>query len=265
VQFVLLAIDQPLGVEPPTRLEAVARLAVTLVMIANWCGFYFGYQLFREWNSTEIRALQAESQALRHELRHLQAQISPHFLFNALNTVQACRQDPEAIATLTQALAAYLRFLLEPAAVLEPLSRELDALEEYFTIQEVRFGDGLETRIDCDFAARGLLVPPLLVQPLVENAIKYGGQTAPLPIRVHVGVRLVGDWLEVEVANAGRWVAPGGAASTGTGLPALERRLQLLLGPTSSVSHREEDGWVRVLIRIPAPPTPATASPGDAT
>ena len=202
---------------------------------------------------------------LRHELRHLQAQISPHFLFNALNTLQACRQDPEAIATLTQALAAYLRFLLEPAAVLEPLSRELDALEEYFTIQEVRFGDGLETRIDCDFAARGLLVPPLLVQPLVENAIKYGGQTAPLPIRVHVGVRLTGDWLEVEVANTGRWVAPGGATSTGTGLPSLERRLQLLLGPTSSVSHREEDGWVRVLIRIPAPPAPANAFPGDAT
>jgi signal transduction histidine kinase len=256
VQAVLLAAGRFFGVEVPPRPEIVARFLITLTMIVNWCAFYFGYQLVRDHNSTEVRALRAESEALRNELKHLQAQISPHFLFNALNTVQACRDDPDAITALTQALAAYLRFLIQPAAPLEPLSRELDALENYLTILEVRFGDGLETRIDCDFDVRGVPVPAVMVQPLAENAIKYGGQTGPRPIRVHVTARREGEWLAIEVANTGRWVAPGGGQSTGTGLHSLERRLQLLAGPACTVSHCEEDGWVRVMIRIPAPGAP---------
>ena len=253
ITLVLFAIDRSGGRTGlgPTRLELVARLAINLGLLANWCALYFGYQLIRERNSTEFRALQAESLALRNELQHLQGQISPHFLFNALNTVMACRDDPEAIDTLTQALANYLRFLLRPAAMLEPLSRELDALEEYLTVQGVRFGDGLVTWIDCDPAARGVLVPPMMVQPLVENAIKYGGQTSARPIRVDVAARRDGAWLVVEVANTGAWIAAGGRQSTGTGLRSLERRLRLLVGPAAAVNHREEDGWVRVRIRVP--------------
>lgn len=253
ITLTLFWVDRASGrvTEAPSRLELVARLAINLTMLANWCALYFGYQLIRERNSTEFRAMQAESLALKNELEHLQGQISPHFLFNALNTVLACRQDPEAIDTVTQALANYLRFLLRPVARLEPLSRELDALEQYLTVQGVRFGDGLVTRIECDLDVRNVAVPPVMVQPLVENAIKYGGQTADRPIRVDVTARRDEDWLAIEVANSGRWVAPGGRQSTGTGLRSLERRLRLLVGPSASVSHRQDDGWVRVLIRVP--------------
>lgn len=253
ITLTLFWVDRASGrvTEAPSRLELVARLAINLTMLANWCALYFGYQLIRERNSTEFRAMQAESLALKNELEHLQGQISPHFLFNSLNTVLACRQDPEAIDTVTQALANYLRFLLRPVARLEPLSRELDALEQYLTVQGVRFGDGLVTRIECDLDVRNVAVPPVMVQPLVENAIKYGGQTAERPIRVDVIARRDEDWLAIEVANAGQWVAPGGRQSTGTGLRSLERRLRLLVGPSASVSHRQDDGWVRVLIRVP--------------
>ena len=68
--------------------------------------------------------------------------------------------------------------------------------------------------------------------------------------------RREGQWLVIEVANTGRWVAPGTGQSTGTGLHSLERRLQLLAGPACTVTHSEEDGWVRVMIRIPAPGAP---------
>ena len=253
ITLILFAIDRGMGRAPlgPARLELVARLAINLALLANWCALYFGYQLIQERNSTEFRAMQAESLALRNELQHLQGQISPHFLFNALNTVMASRDDPEAIDTVTHALANYLRFLLRPAATLEPLSRELDALEEYLTVQSVRFGDGLVTRIDCDLDVRGVPVPPVMVQPLVENAIKYGGQTSPRPIRVEVAARRDGEWLVVEVANTGAWVAAGSRQSTGTGLRSLERRLRLLVGPSAAVSHREDNGLVRVRIRVP--------------
>ncbi|MFM7207166.1 MAG: sensor histidine kinase [Planctomycetaceae bacterium] len=254
VTLLMFAGGRLLGAPSPTRLELVARLVVILSLLANWCALYFGFQLIQERNSTEFRAMRAESLALRNELQHLQAQISPHFLFNALNTVMACRDDPQAIDTVTQALANYLRFLLRPAATLEPLSRELDALEEYLTVQGVRFGDGLETRIDCDLDARTVLVPPVMVQPLVENAIKYGGQTSPRPIRVDVSARRAGDTLVLEVANTGTWVAPGGRESPGTGLRSLERRLRVLLGPSAAVSHHGEGERVRVRIVVPVQP-----------
>jgi sensor histidine kinase YesM len=253
ITLLMVWVDRMMGIasSAPSRMELVARLAINLTLLANWCALYFGYQLIRERNSTEFRAMEAESLALRNELQHLQGQISPHFLFNALNTVMACRDDPEAIDTVTQALANYLRFLLRPAATLEPLARELDALEEYLTVQGMRFGDGLVTSIDCELDARGVVVPPVMVQPLVENAIKYGGQAEERPIRVQVTARREADALVVEVANTGRWVAAGGRHATGTGLHSLERRLRLLVGPGASVGHHEDDGWVRVRIRVP--------------
>jgi sensor histidine kinase YesM len=251
ITLLTFALGRAFGGIAEPRLELVARLVINLSLLGNWCALYFGYQLINERNSTEFRAMQAESLALRNELQHLQGQISPHFLFNALNTVMACRDDPQAIDTVTQALANYLRFLLRPAATLEPLGRELDALEEYLTVQGMRFGAGLETTIDCDLEARGVQVPPVMVQPLVENAIKYGGQTADRPIRVQVSARREADTLVVHVANAGRWVPAGGRQSTGTGLRSLERRLRMLVGPGATVTHREDDGWVRVVIRVP--------------
>jgi len=252
ISLILLAARPVFGLPAPTRGELVARLTITFAMLATWSAFSFGFQLIGDRYLAEIRALQAESLALRNELKHLQAQISPHFLFNALNTVMAHRHDPDAIDTVTQALANYLDFLLRPSAPLEPLARELEALEEYLTVQSMRFGDALETRIDCDFDARRIAVLPVMVQPLVENAIKYGGRTSPKPLRVRVAARREGDWLTVEVANTGRWVAAGTSGSTGTGLASLERRLQMVVGPAATATHREEDGWVRVLIRVPA-------------
>jgi len=259
ITLAMAAVDRLAGRNPalPGRLELVAMLVVNLALLANWCALYFGYHLVRERNTTEFRALEAESLALRNELQHLQGQISPHFLFNALNTVLACRDDPEAIDTVTQALANYLRFLLRPAAVLEPLSCEIDALEQYLTVQSMRFGDGLVTRIDCDLDVRSVRVPPVMVQPLVENAIKYGGETAPPPLRLEVSARREQGWLVVEVANTGRWVPTGRRQSTGTGLHSLERRLQLLVGPAATVTHGEADGWVRVRIRVPIATGPA--------
>ncbi len=249
------------GSERPTRGRLVAELAVNVTLLANWCAMYFGLQLIRERSTAEFRAVEAESAALLSELSRLQSQISPHFLFNALNTVLASREDPEAIETVTQALAKYLRFLLRPAARLEPLAQELEAMEQYLTVQRVRFGAALETRIDCDLDVRGVLVPPAVLQPLVENALKYGGEPGGGPLRVEVSARRVGDWLEVEVANNGRWLPPGHGHSTGTGLDSLAGRLRLVLGPAAGVSHLEEDGLVRVRVRIPLPAAVSGESP----
>jgi len=97
-----------------------------------------------------------------------------------------------------------------------------------------------------------VLVPPVMIQPLVENAIKYGIASGARPVQVVVSALRESDWLIVEVANTGRWAPAILRQSTGTGLSSLTRRLKLLVGSSATLTHTEADGWVRVRIRMPA-------------
>jgi hypothetical protein len=259
-----LTIDTSAGA--PDRLGLAARFLLDVILLGTWSAAYFGSHLLRDQRAAELRAFEAEALAARNELNHLQAQISPHFLFNSLNTILACKHSPDDIEVITQSLATYLRFLLRPVATLEPLGREIDALEDYLTIQSFRFGDRLSCRIDCDTDIRRIPVLPAMIQPLVENALKYGRQADDRPLEVTVRAHRDRDKLFIEVANTGHWVPADESQSTNTGLHTLRRRLLIHGGPAATVTTAERDGQVRVLIQIPltaeyALPSAATASP----
>jgi Tfp pilus assembly protein PilF len=184
----------------------------------------------------------------------------------------AAKNDPEAVETVTRDLADYLRFTLGEARTLEPLSRELRALEKYLAIQHARFGDNLVCRFSCDRAAHAVIVPPMLIQPILENALHYGAQTSSMPLRVSVTAKVVDGWLEVVVANTGRWVPPDTTRSPSTGIRSLRKRLALLVDEAATVDTvidpDLDGGWVRVVIRMPATltqPAPATHEPTPAT
>jgi two-component system, LytTR family, sensor kinase len=239
----------------------------TLRMIVTWlwCGLYFGLEANDNQYRAEVetaenvsRAARAEAAARENELRHLEAQMNPHFLFNALNCIVAARHDPNAVERVTQDLADYLRFSLRESQPLEPLFRELDALEHYLGVQQSRFGAGLICRIDCEPDARSVPVPPMMLQPLLENAFHYGGQTSTRPLRVDVAAALADGWLTVSVVNTGAWVSPDSSRSPGSGIQTLRKRLGLLIGDEATVDVISADGTVRVLIRIPD-----TTSPPD--
>ncbi len=255
------------------RSMTVARL----VAFFFWNGIYFGIQWMQEIHALRLKAEAAMVLARESELKQLQAQLNPHFLFNALNTLMATEQNPEALA-MTQHLAEYLRFSLEHANSLEPLGRELGSLEDYLAVQKGRFGSDLECSIECDVSAREILVPPMMIQPLLENAFKYGPVTSAMPLQVEVGAGVIRDGEEshllVCVANTGRWVNDppesaqkrhGDEHRTGTGLANLRKRLALLLGERATLEVRKEPAWVRVEIRIPLPAgslLPAPPKPG---
>lgn len=245
-------------------------LAPRLVTACMWCAIYFGIDLLDDLHESEMasvrseaaatvsenRALKAEAVAQQHELRQLQEQMNPHFLFNALNAVAAIKDDPEAVEQVTQDLAEYLRFALREARALEPLARELHALEKYLAVQQRRFCENLVCRITADRAAPRVLVPPMMIQPLLENALNYGAQTSSMPLRVNVRASVKDDVLEVVVANSGRWVPPDPTKSPSTGIRTLRRRLELLVDDAATVDVVTEPdhdgGWVRVVIRMPA-------------
>ena len=262
-----------------TRETTLGLLVPRLIAAGLWCLIVFGLELIEDLYRAkillaeneatamdlELRMLKAEAAARTFELRQLQAQMNPHFLFNALNAVAASKNDPEAVESVTRDLADYLRFTLGEARTFEPLSRELQALEKYLAVQQVRFGDNLVCRFSCDRAAHAVIVPPMLIQPILENALHYGAQTSSMPLRVSVTAKVTDGWLEVVVANTGRWVPPDKTRSPSTGIRTLRKRLSLLVDEAATVDTLIDPdldgGWVRVVIRMPATLTqPAPAA-----
>jgi len=220
------------------------------IVLLLWFLLYFGIKSLRQSADKEREFQHAEARLLR-------SQMNPHFLFNALTTIMAVRKDEEKVATITQSLADYLRFSLRQeegenyAMVTHPLGEELGALEDYLRVEKVRFGDDLFWHIDADEDARRTPAPSALVQPLLENAIKYGQNTGPRPLRVSITAQVVQGKLEVEVQNSGHWVEPVAGGAGRVGLTNLKRRLALLYGEKASLDTRHTPAMVKVCLSLP--------------
>ncbi len=216
-----------------------------------WSVFYFGINYWLDTEDARLRLAQAEAAARSSELQLLRSQVNPHFLFNALNSIMAESEDPVVVHDLTQALSDYLRFSLQQRGDIQRLGVELDALENYLRVEKTRFEEDLEYSIEADATARHALAPIALVQPLLDNAIKYGQHSPIRPLRLTISAILNHDLLTIGVANSGNWITPGTVGSTGTGLANLRRRLQLLYEDAASLKVEAGEEKVHVTVQLP--------------
>lgn len=201
----------------------------------------------RESEELQARLDQARLQALR-------LQLQPHFLFNTLNTITALvHRDPPSAERMVTGLSELLRVSLGTAGEQEVrLDRELEVLRHYLDIQLVRFSDRLSVRFDIDPAARDAMVPSLLLQPLVENAIKHGITPRVAAGHLRISVRRQDEMLALEVVDDGVGSRNAPPLSEGVGLGNARARLASLYGPR----HRMEagpraEGGFNVRIEIP--------------
>jgi two-component system, LytTR family, sensor histidine kinase LytS len=188
----------------------------------------------------------------------LQAQMEPHFVFNALNTIASfIRTDPERARTLVLAFADHLRSRLARPGVLVTVEEELRHVRSYLALEEARFGSALQVTIDVSPEALAVRVPPLLVQPLVENAIKHGKTDRTLHLLVRARVRR--NRLRITVRDDGRGIArdvfdrvlePGVGEGTGLGLANVDRRLTAHYG--AGVRLRSFPFGTVVRLEVPA-------------
>ena len=219
-----------------------------LFFFALWVGFYFSASLF--FDSLELSRRHQKS-----ELSLLRYQMQPHFLFNALTAVMAVSNDKRKVEELTQSLADYLRFTLSKSNDdASPLGDELDALESYLQVEKIRFAEKLNYRIEADEETRAVSALPHLVQPLVENAIKYGQETSPMPLSIIIQARRAWDYLQLLVENTGSWVETSASSRNqgmGIGIGNLRRRLQLLYGDRTSLTYEHSPEWVRAIVTLP--------------
>jgi len=211
------------------------------------------------------RMVEAERLLVESRLQTLRYQINPHFLFNVINSIDALAHEaPERVHHLVRQLARYLRFSLqwrEESVV--SLQLELEAIESYLQVEKVRFEENLEVRVEASSEARRCDVPILILQPLVENAIKYGMETSALPLRLKIAAVVENGELQLEVANSGKWVEPGTGPSrkqTRLGLENLRKRLELLyterhtfdVGTVEDPDCSGVDNWIVGTIHLPA-------------
>lgn len=208
----------------------------------------------------ERRAAALERSLLRAELSNLRLQLQPHFLFNALNTISSTMYDDvEAADRLLGRLANLLRTSLRTTHTQEvPVRDELAVLEQYLALMRARFGERLEVTVDAGADALDLAVPSMVLQPLVENAVRHGGVSRVGRGRVTVTVRREGSALALRVHDDG---PPGAApalattpaADAGTGLSTTAKRLQLLYGEAQAMrAGPAPEGGFEVALRIPA-------------
>ncbi len=201
---------------------------------------------------TENRKSEAEKLARDAELYNLRQQLQPHFLFNSLNSINALIGfKPDEARKMIHQLSDFLRGTLKKDdQLLVPLSDELQHLNLYLDIEKVRFGHRLETEISCDKNCGEALLPSLLLQPIVENAIKFGLYDTTENVTISIRAEVEGNNLVVMVQNPydAQTSRPKG---TGFGLRGVQRRLYLLFARNDLVETHQNDNIFTTIIKIP--------------
>jgi len=228
---------------------------------------HLSWHYYRAYRERERQAAALATELVQARLQALRMQINPHFLFNTLNTISALvHENPDAADRMIVCLSDLLRRTLDRGDVPEvPLSEELAFLRKYLEIERMRFADRLTVTYDIEPRANELLVPHLILQPLVENALRHGILPREEPGRVSISARLVeSETLEIKVRNDGNGLSQtnGSAGRKGVGLHNVQSRLAQLYGDAQEFTiDNVPEGGVEARIRLPGSAIPRSPSP----
>jgi signal transduction histidine kinase len=221
-----------------------------------WSALYFLYDHYRLARENEIRSLRAESLARENQLKLLSYQLNPHFLFNVLNSIAAMslKNDSRAAHETTVKLAEFLRYTLDS----EPWRKvsfagELECIERYLDIQASRFDDRLDVRFDIPPELRSAEVPNLILQPLIENAIKHTIAAGAAAVSIDVRARAADGKLLIEVTNSVSSQAAAQPAENGAGwgLSNVRERLEAYFGNRATMNAERSADRYRVTLALP--------------
>jgi signal transduction histidine kinase len=249
----------PLALREPVFFLGIIPMPLIMVSAARLTADSTRF-LYRHAREQAAAAERARAEASDAQLAALQAQVNPHFLFNALNTIASLvRTDARAAEATTENLARILRRTLDRTRQAEcTLADEVDYLRAYLQIEKERFGDRLTVSFDVDPAALDAKIPTMTLQPLVENSLKHGIAGRLEGGRVAVCARRENGLLRMEVEDDG----PGFPRELrdGTGLSNLRGRLETLYGGAARLSVEQPERGARVVVVVPAESVVAAGS-----
>ena len=236
----------------------LAAIYIDSVLLAAWSALYFAINYFVRAEEQSDQMLRLEAQATSAQLTMLRYQLNPHFLFNTLNSISTLvllKHTEQANAMLSR-LSSFLRYtLINEAAAKVTLAQEIETLKLYLDIEKMRFEERLRTNFNIDAAVANALVPSLLLQPLVENAIKYAVTPKEEGADISITAQLVGQKVRVIVSDTGPGLQPGqqdSSLSTGVGMANTRERLMQAYGDDQRFEHFvKANGGFEVLLELP--------------
>ncbi len=253
----VLAINYSLEQPGPTRFDTrsipwlwIGVNGVTLF----WTMLYVSVKVTDRYRQAQYESLRLQLALKESELRALEAQINPHFLFNCLNTIRGMIvENPTEAQEMVTKLAEMLRYSLHrDRAHTVPLSREMEAVANYLALEEARFEARLHVRYAIEPDASELPVPPMMLQTLVENAVKHGIAQRPEGGDVSIRAGVLDGSLQLEVENSGHLSESSSPNGTRTGLRNVRERLRLLYGDRAVVSLvNSTSDHVKATVTIP--------------
>jgi hypothetical protein len=215
-----------------------------VVLFGVWYCVYFFYHLFDRFNRSELERAHLAASAKEAELRSLKSQVNPHFIFNSLNSLRALiDEDPARARQSVTQLANLLRYSLQSGQLeTVPFEEELRVVNDYLALEQVRHEERLRVRLDVAPDTLQFPIPPMLLQTLVENAVKYGISTQREGGEIAIIARQEDGALRLQVTNPGSLPdavrRAKAIASTGVGLKNASDRLRLLFGEKATLNLR---------------------------
>lgn len=254
IYLLRIPVSMPLGIFTDSAFNAVKifnGIVFYSFIFFLWTVFYFIYNYFERYNTS----LKLEASIKEIELNNLKSQLNPHFIFNALNSIRALVDEnplksKEAINQLSNILR---NSLVTEKRGLTSFDEELKMVKDYLGLESIRFEERLKTEFDIDRESNQFLVPPLMIQTLIENGIKHGISKLTEGGIIQLKTRVDNDYLKIYIRNSGKFHLNGSAQnSNGLGLENTRQRLKLIYGDEASFRIlTENDNFVLTEIIIP--------------
>ena len=227
------------------KVSFVTSYSAAIAVMAVWSALYFAIKSYRVFQEVRESALKSAAMAHEAQLKMLRYQLNPHFLFNTLNAISTLilEEDTELANRMVTKLSSFLRYSLDNDPMQKiTLEQELKALQLYLDIEKVRFEDRLSLELDIDEESRNALIPSLLLQPLIENAIKYGIARAEGGGHLKISAKVFAGELLMEVSDDGpgcELVDNNIPDAKGVGLRNTRERLATLYGSEHSMKFSQ--------------------------
>jgi len=239
--------------------QVLAPLFFDTVLFCSWSAMYFTIKLWGDWVQERKQTEHATLWTQANQYHMLRYQLSPHFLFNALNAIRALvAEDKQRAKKMITELSEFLRYaLVSKDHPMVPFQCEIDAIHRYLAVEKMRYENKLDATLDLDSKSMDYPVISFLLHPLVENAVKYGMRTSRMPLRLILSARTENGSLCVEIRNTGKWVKPLGKGpagdALGSSLDCIRRRLESVYKDRYFLDTSEKDGEVRVRLELNQP------------
>ncbi|HEX6891240.1 MAG TPA: histidine kinase [Chryseolinea sp.] len=255
VYFLTIPVNFVLGrlFNPTTAFDLqliLRQSSFYFILFFWWTVVYFAYHYFNEYN----KSLKYEASMIEIELNNLKSQLNPHFIFNALNSIRALvdenpKKSKQAITQLSNILRSSLA---SDKKGLTNFDEELKIVKDYLGLESIRFEERLKTEFDIHPESQRFLVPPLMIQTLVENGIKHGISKLTKGGLIQLKTDVVKDKLKIRIRNSGHYVNGTKRSKSGLGLDNTIQRLKLIYGDEATFRiANESDNFVLTELIIP--------------